>query len=86
MAVEIDHIETFVTIVRRGGFTRAATSLHLSQPAISRRLHLLERELGRPLFDRARGGARLTEAGRAFLPHAEARTAYAQPISSNGRR
>lgn len=72
MAVEIDHVETFVTIVRRGGFTRAATSLHLSQPAISRRLHLLERELGGPLFDRARGGARLTEAGRAFLPHAEA--------------
>jgi DNA-binding transcriptional LysR family regulator len=55
MAVEIDHVETFVAIVRRGGFTRAAASLHLSQPAISRRLHLLERELGRPLFDRARG-------------------------------
>jgi DNA-binding transcriptional LysR family regulator len=72
MAVELDHVETFVTIVRRGGFTRAAASLHLSQPAISRRLHLLERELGRPLFDRARGRAHLTEAGRAFLPHAEA--------------
>jgi DNA-binding transcriptional LysR family regulator len=44
----------------------------LSQPAVSRRLDLLEREVGRPLFDRTRGGARLTEAGRAFLPHAEA--------------
>jgi DNA-binding transcriptional LysR family regulator len=69
--MELDQVETFVTIVRRGGFTRAAATLHLSQPAVSRRLDLLERELGRPLFDRTRGGARLTEAGRAFLPHAE---------------
>src|SRR5437899_6090847 len=72
MAMEIDQVETFVAIIRRGGFTRAASSLHLSQPAVSRRLDLLERELGRPLFDRTRGGARLTEAGQAFLPHAEA--------------
>jgi DNA-binding transcriptional LysR family regulator len=72
MAVEIDQVETFVAIARRGGFTRAAGALHLSQPAVSRRLDLLERELGRPLFDRTRSGARLTEAGRAFLPHAEA--------------
>ena len=69
--MELDQVETFVAIVRRGGFTRAATTLHLSQPAVSRRLDLLERELGRPLFDRTRGGAQLTEAGRAFLPHAE---------------
>jgi DNA-binding transcriptional LysR family regulator len=72
MAMEIDQVETFVAIIRRGGFTRAAASLHLSQPAVSRRLDLLERELGRALFDRTRGGARLTEAGQAFLPHAEA--------------
>src|SRR5438876_11479199 len=72
IAVEVDQVEAFVAIVRRGGFTRAATSLHLSQPAVSRRLDLLEREVGQPLFDRTRGGARLTEAGRAFLPHAEA--------------
>ena len=70
--MELDHVEAFVAIVRRGGFTRAAGALHLSQPAVSRRLDLLEREVGRPLFERGRGGARLTEAGRAFLPHAEA--------------
>src|SRR5580765_3605948 len=72
MAVmELDHVEAFVAIVRRGGFTRASAALHLSQPAISRRVHLLEGELGAPLFERIRGGAQLTEAGRAFLPHAE---------------
>jgi DNA-binding transcriptional LysR family regulator len=72
MNMERDQVEAFAAIVRRGSFTRAATWLHRSQPAVSRRLDLLEQELGRPLFDRTRGGARLTEAGRTFLPFAEA--------------
>ena len=70
--MDLDQVEAFVAIVRRGGFTRAATTLHLSQPAISRRVHLLEQELEAPLFERARSGVILTDAGRAFLPHAEA--------------
>src|SRR5258708_39447192 len=70
--MELDHVEAFVAIVRSGGFSRASASLHLSQPAISRRVHLLERELGAPLFERVHGGALLTDAGRAFLPHAQA--------------
>ena len=70
--MEIDQIETFVAVARGGGFTKAASLLHLSQPAVSRRLELLERELGAPLFERIRSGAILTEAGRTFLPHAEA--------------
>jgi DNA-binding transcriptional LysR family regulator len=70
--MDIDEIQTFVAIAELGGFTRAAQRLHRSQPAISRRLGLLEQELGAPLFERIRGHARLTEAGRAFLPHAEA--------------
>lgn len=70
--MDIGEIETFVAIAELGGFTRAGARLHRSQPAISRRLGLLEQELGAPLFERIRGRARLTEAGRAFLPHAEA--------------
>jgi DNA-binding transcriptional LysR family regulator len=70
--MELDHAEAFEAIVRCGGFSRAAAALHLSQPAISRRVHLLERELGAPLFERMRSGAVLTDAGRAFLPRAEA--------------
>ena len=69
--MELDHVEAFVTIVRGGGFTRAAATLHVSQPAISRRVRLLEHELGAPLFERIRTGVVLTDAGRAFLPHAE---------------
>jgi DNA-binding transcriptional LysR family regulator len=70
--MNIDEIQTFVAIADLGGFTQAGRRLHRSQPAISRRLGLLEEELGAPMFERLRGRARLTEAGRAFLPHAEA--------------
>jgi DNA-binding transcriptional LysR family regulator len=69
--MELDHVEAFVAIVRHGGFTRASGALHLSQPAISRRIRLLETELGAPMFERLPGGPLLTEAGHAFLPHAE---------------
>jgi len=71
IAVELNQVEAFVAIVRARGFTRAASMLHLSQPAISRRIDLLEHELGAPLFERLRNGALLTEAGATFLPHAE---------------
>ena len=70
--MDIDGVRTFLAIAELGGFTRAAQRLHGSQPAISRRLGILEHELGAPLFERFRGRASLTEAGRAFLPHAEA--------------
>jgi DNA-binding transcriptional LysR family regulator len=70
--MNIDEIETFVAIAELGGFTRAGRRLHRTQPAISRRLGLLEHELGAPVFERIRGNPRLTEAGRVFLPHAEA--------------
>ena len=70
--MELDHVQAFLEIVRSGGFARASAELHLSQPAVSRRIQLLELELGAPLFDRQGRGAALTEAGRAFLPHARA--------------
>jgi DNA-binding transcriptional LysR family regulator len=71
MNMELSEIEAFVTISRVGGFTRAAELLHLSQPAISRRIDLLEREVKAPLFERLPGGVRLTAAGQALLPYAQ---------------
>jgi DNA-binding transcriptional LysR family regulator len=65
-------LQTILAIAELGGFARAPNRLHRSQPAISRRVDLLEHELGAPLFERLHGHVRLTEAGRAFLPHAEA--------------
>lgn len=71
MPVTIDEIEAFVSIARLGGFARAAEALRRSQPAISRRIEMLEAQLDAPIFERVRGGAVLTEAGRSFLPYAE---------------
>jgi DNA-binding transcriptional LysR family regulator len=71
MVMEMIEVEAFVTIAEYGTFTRAAAALHCSQPAVSRRMELLERELGAPLFERVHSGVRLTEAGAAFLPHAQ---------------
>ena len=70
--MSLHDLETFVSIAQLGGVTRAAGKLHRSQPAITRRINLLEGQLGAPLFERGRGGAMLTEAGRTFLPYAQA--------------
>jgi DNA-binding transcriptional LysR family regulator len=73
--MDIAEIEAFMSTAELGGFSRAASRLYRSQPAISRRIGLLEDELGAKLLERVRGGVRLTEAGRAFLPYAEAAVA-----------
>lgn len=62
---------TFLAIHHAGSISAAADRLHLSQPAVSRRLQSLERRLGSPLFERVPGGLTITDAGRALLPHAE---------------
>jgi DNA-binding transcriptional LysR family regulator len=70
--MNIDEIQAFVSIVRLGSFARAAVALHRSQPAISRRVEMLEAALRSPVFERLPGGVVLTETGRTFLPYAEA--------------
>ncbi|MBS0223815.1 MAG: LysR family transcriptional regulator [Proteobacteria bacterium] len=76
--MDLEEIRTFVTIAELGSFTGAGRKLHRSQPAISRRLALLEQELDAPLLERIRGRAQLTAAGQTFLPHAEAALAALQ--------
>ncbi len=68
--MEMIEVEAFVAIAQAGSVSRAAVAVHLSQPAMSRRIDLLEREIGVPLFDRVPSGVRLTDAGKAFLPYA----------------
>ncbi|GHE29210.1 LysR family transcriptional regulator [Streptomyces hydrogenans] len=62
----------FLAVAEELHFTRAAEKLYVSQPALSKQIRALERQLGIPLFDRDRQGVRLTEAGTALLPHARA--------------
>src|SRR5438445_2786140 len=64
-------LEAFVEAARLGSVTRAAEALFVTQPALTARLNALEKTVGAPLLVRRRGGVRLTEAGRAFLPYAE---------------
>jgi DNA-binding transcriptional LysR family regulator len=70
--MNLHELQTFVSISRLGGVSRAAGQLHRSQPAITRRVKLLQDQLGAPLLERKPGGSVLTEAGRTFLPYAEA--------------
>jgi DNA-binding transcriptional LysR family regulator len=70
--MELDDLRIFLEVVRRGTLTSAGETVHLSQPAISRRLQALERELRAPLFERAGRRLRLTEAGAQLVTRAEA--------------
>jgi DNA-binding transcriptional LysR family regulator len=63
-------LKAFITVVDQGSFSEAAERLHLTQPAISKRLAALENQLGTKLIDRSNRDIRLTEAGTRLLPHA----------------
>jgi DNA-binding transcriptional LysR family regulator len=64
-------VEAFLEVARLGNVSRAAEALYVTQPTLTARLKNLEAELGEQLFLRTGRGLKLTEAGRAFLPHAE---------------
>ncbi|HEX2883251.1 MAG TPA: LysR family transcriptional regulator [Candidatus Limnocylindria bacterium] len=70
MALELDaRLRAFAAVARHGSISRAAEALLLSQPAVSRHVASLERELGVPLLDRGWRGVTLTEAGRVLADH-----------------
>lgn len=70
LSMQISEIQAFVAICDQGSFRAAASEIHITQPAISKRLSSLEARLGHRLFDRVGRGSVLTEAGQAYLPHA----------------
>jgi DNA-binding transcriptional LysR family regulator len=63
-------LSAFVEVAERGSFSAAAAQLHLTQPAVSKRIANLEASIGHSLFDRVARMVMLTEAGKALLPHA----------------
>ncbi len=65
--MEFRHLRDFVAVAEELSFTRAAARLHLTQPALSRRVRQLEQEVGARLLDRTPSGVSLTEAGSLFL-------------------
>lgn len=68
--MEISELKAFLAIADQGSFSLAANELHLTQPAISKRISQLETDLGCQLFDRIGRQIALTEAGRDLLPRA----------------
>lgn len=69
--LSLGQLQAFLTVARLGNVTKSAEELFLTQPALTSRLKRLEQEVGAILLLRDHRGARLSEAGAAFLPYAE---------------
>lgn len=63
-------LKVFMAVEREGNFTRAASNLGISQPAVSQNIAELEKETGTELFYRKKGSVSLTPAGTAFKEYA----------------
>jgi DNA-binding transcriptional LysR family regulator len=68
--MDIQNLRAFITVAERSSFSAAAVDLHLTQPAVSKRIALLEAELDTALFDRVGRRAHPTQAGQKLLHHA----------------
>ncbi len=68
--MEFHQLRYVCAIADTGSFSRAAERCQVAQPSLSQQVLKLEGDLGTKLFDRLGRSIRLTEAGRAFLPHA----------------
>lgn len=83
--MELRRLELFVAFAELGTVTAAAEKVRLAQPALSRQLAALEKELEVPLFERSQNRLRLTAAGEAFLPAAQELLAHAEQTRAAAR-
>jgi DNA-binding transcriptional LysR family regulator len=70
--MDTQNLKAFLLVAETGSFSLAAQKLHLTQPAVSKRVAQLEQQLNVALFDRIGRTIGTTEAGEALLPHARA--------------
>nr|WP_314857657.1 LysR family transcriptional regulator [uncultured Undibacterium sp.] len=73
-------IRSFVAVVEQGSLTRAATTMGLSQPTLSRQIAELEKTVGAPLFERVARGLQLTETGENLVEPARHMMAAARSL------
>jgi DNA-binding transcriptional LysR family regulator len=69
---EVNELRTFLAVADTGSFSKAAKTLHVTQPAVSKRIQSLEAGLGVQLFDRVGKRVYLTDGGNLLRPRAEA--------------
>ncbi|WP_043532446.1 LysR family transcriptional regulator [Litchfieldella xinjiangensis] len=68
--MDTQSLQAFLAVADHGSFSLAGEHLHLTQPAVSKRIAVLEDQVGTRLFDRIGRRVSLTEAGRMLLPRA----------------
>jgi DNA-binding transcriptional LysR family regulator len=83
--MNLKHLQTFITICECGTVSRAAMQLRITQPALSRRIEALQKELGVRLFDNLGRRLLLTSEGKEFLRHSRALLAQAEAVLATGR-
>src|SRR5262245_34572212 len=84
--MEIARLRSFVELADRLHFGRTAKHVHLSQPALSKQIRILEDEVGAPLFDRDRHGVRLTSVGAILVEDARELVRGADAALERARR
>jgi DNA-binding transcriptional LysR family regulator len=85
MDLDLRRLRYFVTVAGELSFIRAAQLLHMTQPALSRQISALERDLGAQLFERDRRGTALTPAGQQLLEDAAPLLAAASALERRTR-
>ncbi|ACL57342.1 LysR family transcriptional regulator [Methylobacterium nodulans] len=84
--MEFRHLRYFVAVGREQSFTRAAETLHVAQPALSKQIQQLEDELGMALIERGSRPVRLTEPGRLIFEQAIQILERIDDLRETGRR
>src|SRR3954464_13545640 len=72
MALNLHLLRIFTIVAEHGSLSRGAAAMHISQPAVTKGIQELEKQVGVPLLERGARGVRLTEAGITLQEHARA--------------
>ncbi len=83
MKYDLRKLEQMVRVARAGSFSAAAAQLYVTQPALSRNIAALEKDLGITLFERGRGGVTLTTEGVLAVEAAEGLLRHADSLAHN---
>jgi DNA-binding transcriptional LysR family regulator len=84
--MELRHLKHFIAVAEELHFARAASRIHLTQPALSMQIQQLEQELGFPLFYRTKQRVELLDAGHVFLDEARRILRQAETAVESARR